>query len=86
MTTLEPYEHFPKSNAVIDAHVVAEATGNDDGWLEVTLHLPGDETLDITIEPSRLLFGVDREAYKYVLGLCRDAPMPPADGDAEEAA
>ena len=86
VTTLEPYERFPKSNAAIDAHVVAEATGNDDGWLEVTLHLPGDETLDITIEPSRLLFGVDREAYKYVLGLCRDAPMPPADSDAEEAA
>ena len=86
VTTLEPYERFPKSNAFIDRHVEAEAASNEAGWLDITLRLPGDERLDLTIEPSRLLFGVDREAYKYVLGLCRDAPMPPADGDAEEAA
>lgn len=86
VTTLEPYERLPKSNALIDFHVEAEAAGNEDGWLAITLRLPGDETLDLTVEPSRLLFGVDREAYKYVLGLCRDASLPPVEDDEEEAA
>ena len=84
VTTLEPYERFPNSNALIDFHVEAEAASSEDGWLDVTLRLPGGETLGLTVEPSRLLFGVDREAYKYVLGLCRDASLPPAKD--EEAA
>lgn len=86
VTTLEPYERFPKSNALIDSLVAAEAEGTEDGWLKVTLHLPGAETRDITVEPSRLLFGVDREAYKDVLGVCRDAPPTAQDEDSEEAA
>ncbi|WP_287884780.1 abortive infection family protein [Paracoccus sp. (in: a-proteobacteria)] len=85
VTTLEPYERFPNSNALIDFHVDAEAASNEDGWLDITLRLPGGETLDLTVEPSRLLFGVDREAYKYVLGLCRDASLPPAKDDEEAA-
>jgi len=85
VTTLEPYERFPNSNALIDFHVEAEAASSEDGWLDVTLRLPGGETLDLTVEPSRLLFGVDREAYKYVLGLCRDASLPPAKDDEEAA-
>lgn len=86
VTTLEPYERLPKSNALIDFYVDAEAASNEDGWLDVTLLLPGGETLDLTVEPSRLLFGVDREAYKYVLDLCRDASMPPAEIGEQEAA
>lgn len=85
VTTLEPYERFPNSNALINFHVAAEAARNEDGWLDITLRLPGGETLDLTVEPSRLLFGVDREAYKYVLGLCRDASLPPAKDDEEAA-
>lgn len=85
VTTLEPYERFPNSNALIDFHVEAEAASSEDGWLDVTLRLPGGETLDLTVEPSRLLFGVDREAYRYVLGLCRDASLPPAKDDEEAA-
>ena len=86
VVTLEPYERFPRSNAIIDFHVEADAVGNEDGWVEVTFRLPDGDTLGITIEPSRLLFGVDREAYKYVLGLCRDASLPPTEDDAGEAA
>lgn len=86
VVTLEPYERFPQSNALIDFHVEADATGNEDGWVEVTFRLPDGETLDITVEPSRLLFGVDREAYKYVLGLCRDASLPPEQDTPGEAA
>lgn len=75
VTTLEPYERFPKSNNLIDFYVEAEAESTEDGWLEITLRLPGEETFALTVEPSRLLFGVDREAYKYVVGLCRDASV-----------
>lgn len=85
VTTLEPYERFPRSNAIIDFHVEAKAASNEDGWLDITFRLPEGETINLTVEPSRLLFGVDREAYKDVLGLCRNASMPPADRDPEEA-
>jgi hypothetical protein len=84
--TLEPYELFPRSNALIDFHVEADAAGNEDGWVDLSFRLPDGETLDITVEPSRLLFGVDREAYKYVLGLCRDASLAPKEDTPEEAA
>lgn len=83
--TLEPYERFPSSNSLIDSLVEARAADNENGWIDVTLRLPGGETLTLTVEPSRLLFGVDREAYKYVLGLCRDAPAPPVEDDEEVA-
>lgn len=81
VTTLEPYERFPNSNALIDINVEAEAASNEDGWLDITLRLPGGETLDLTVEPSRLLFAVDRQAYKYVLGLCPEDSLPPAKDD-----
>ena len=29
--------------------------------------------VSLSVEPSRLLFGVDREAYKLALNACRDA-------------
>lgn len=86
VTTLEPYERFTKSNSLIDFHVEADAISNEDGWLKITFRLPGDETLDLTLEPSRLLFGMDREAYKFVLGLCRDASLPPEEDSAGEVA
>lgn len=35
--------------------------------------LPGGDEVPLAIEPSRLLFGVDREAYKLVLNACREA-------------
>jgi hypothetical protein len=84
-TTLEPYERFDKSNAVIDRFVSATASPNDDGWLVVTLQLPENETRELLVEPSRLLFGSDREAYKDILGLCREAEATAGDEAPEEA-
>lgn len=71
--TLEPYERFATSNAMIDRFASLQAEPNEDGILTVRIVLPeGDEIL-LTVEPSRLLFGVDREAYKLALNACREA-------------
>jgi hypothetical protein len=45
----------------------------DDGLLHVVVVLPDREQVPLAIEASRLLFGVDREAYKFVLNACREA-------------
>ena len=72
--TFEPYERFEVSNAVIDnACSVRWVPDTDDGLLHVVVVLPGDEEVGLAIEPSRLLFGVDREAYKFALNACREA-------------
>lgn len=71
--TLEPYERLGASNALIDEYAVIRAEGNsEDGLLNVTVILPSGEEMVLTIEPSRLLFGVDREAYKAALNACRE--------------
>jgi hypothetical protein len=41
--------------------------------LQVTIGLPDGDELLLVVEPSRLLFGVDRQAYKSALTLCREA-------------
>jgi hypothetical protein len=72
--TLEPYERFEASNALIDELAAVRAEdGVDDGLLHVSVILPGGDEVPLAIEPSRLLFGVDREAYKLVLNACREA-------------
>jgi hypothetical protein len=72
--TFEPYERFEISNAVIDnACRVRWVPDTDDGLLHVVVVLPDDEEVGLAIEPSRLLFGVDREAYKFALNACREA-------------
>lgn len=71
--TLEPYERFESSNAIIDQFSSLRAELDDEGSLTVVVVLPGGEEVPLAIEPSRLLFGVDREAYKFVLNACRDA-------------
>lgn len=71
--TFEPYERFEASNAMIDDLTALRAETDDDGFLQVVISLPGGEELPLAIEPSRLLFGVDREAYKLVLNACREA-------------
>lgn len=82
VTTMEPYERFEKSNELIDSQVIAAATPNEDGWLDVEFTLPNGDAFNITFEPSRLLFSGDREAYKDILGICRDVRAPASD-DAE---
>ncbi len=71
--TFEPYERFEASNALIDAHAGLRVELDDDGFLQATIVLPGGDEMPLTVEPSRLLFGVDREAYKLALNACREA-------------
>ena len=71
--TLEPFERFAKLNATIDEYAAIIAEADEDGILQARVLLPNDEEITLTVEPSRLLFGVDREAYKLALNACRDA-------------
>jgi hypothetical protein len=71
--TFEPYERFEASNAIIDEFTTVRADVDEDGLLRAIVLLPSGEEVPLTIETSRLLFGVDREAYKLVLNACREA-------------
>jgi hypothetical protein len=71
--TFEPYERFEESNEIIDEYIAFDAKPDEDGLLSVTLYLPGGDVVPLTVEPSRLLFGIDREAYKLALSACREA-------------
>jgi hypothetical protein len=70
--SLEPYERFVASNSLIDEMVTIRADWDEDGVLSAAIILPNGEEMMLAIEPSRLLFGVDRDAYKYALDAARD--------------
>ncbi|MFT2628518.1 hypothetical protein ACMWQX_25610, partial [Escherichia coli] len=65
--TFEPYERFAASNTIIDAFASVKAEMDGDGLLRAIVYLPDGEEIELAIQTSRLLFGIDREAYKYVL-------------------
>lgn len=69
--TREPYERFTHHNDRIDRSVKVEAAVNPDGELPVvvlSITTGGvEEAIEIRVEPSRLLYGVDRSAYIEVL-------------------
>jgi hypothetical protein len=71
--TFEPYERFEASNALIDEYAALRAEDDEDGLLHLSVILPDGDEVPLAIETSRLLFGVDREAYKLVLNACREA-------------
>jgi hypothetical protein len=82
--TFEPYERFEVSNTLIDEYAALRAEDDEDGLLHIAVILPDGEEVPLAIEASRLLFGVDREAYKLVLNACREAKTS-APRDAEVA-
>lgn len=71
--TFEPYERFEASNALIERHVAFDAEAGEDGYLNMRIYLPGGDEIPMSIEASRLLFGIDREAYKTAVNACREA-------------
>jgi hypothetical protein len=71
--TFEPYERFEASNAIIDEFATLRAELDEEGFIRAVVLLPDGEEVPLSIETSRLLFGVDREAYKLVLNACREA-------------
>lgn len=71
--TFEPYERFEASNATIDAFATLRFETDEEGGARAAVRLPNGDEIPIAIELSRLLFGVDREAYKFVLNACMEA-------------
>ena len=83
--TLEPFERFAELNTTIDEYAAIIAEADEDGILRARVLLPNDEEITLTVEPCRLLFGVDREAYKLALNACRDAAASKLSVDEEAA-
>lgn len=69
--TREPYERFPHLNERIDQAVGIEAHVDDDLDRPMVVIAvgtgPRDEAIEIRVEPSRLLYSIDRAAYIEVL-------------------
>ena len=70
--TREPYERFPHHNTRIDRSIEVDAAVDLDGDVPVvllTFTTGGEaEEIEVKVEPSRLLYGVDRSAYIEILG------------------
>lgn len=70
--TREPFERFASKSALIDRSLVmtAEVEDSDDGtpYLAIELRVgPGQVPTKLRVEPSRLLFHVERDAYVDLL-------------------
>jgi hypothetical protein len=69
--TREPYESFPHLNERIDRAVSVEARIDEDGDRPMVVFSvatgPRGEAIELRVEPSRLLYGIDRSAYIEVL-------------------
>jgi hypothetical protein len=83
--TREPYERFKHLCDRIDRSVGIEAEVDDEGdgpMLVLSLSIYGrTEKLELRIEPSRLLYGIDRTAF---VGVLTDAPETLEEGDEDE--
>lgn len=77
--TREPYETFQQLNERIDRTVKVNVQIDDeDEWPTIVLSVATgshEEALDLRVEPSRLLYGVDRQAYIEVLNMVDAVPM-----------
>jgi len=79
----EPWERFADNNALIDAHVGLTVQADDEGAPSLRFLLPGGDVLPLTIEVSRLLYQLDRQAYVEALNAARSASRDEAlDSDA----
>jgi len=69
----EPWESFATNNALIDARVGLTVESDDEGLASLQFLLPGGDVLSLTIEVSRLLYQLDRDAYVEALNAARNA-------------
>ncbi len=74
----EPWEKFAESNALIDAHVGVTLELKDDETPTFSILLPDGERLGLSIEVSRFLYQLDRDAYIEALNAARSVAV--ADG------
>ena len=76
--TREPYETFQNHNECIDraVNVNVQIDNEDEGPTIVFSVAMGshEEVIDLRVEPSRLLYGVDRQAYIEVLNMVAAVP------------
>lgn len=81
----EPWERFAEDNALIDANVGLAVEADDAGMPSLRFLLPGGDVLPLTIEVSRLLYQLDREAYVEALSASRGAiSSATVDADTDE--
>lgn len=69
----EPWERFATHNALIDAHIGLAVGAEDEDSAILRFMLPGGEELAVSIEVSRLLYQLDRDAYVEALNAAREA-------------
>lgn len=69
----EPWDRFEDENGLIDAYVGLAVETDDDGVPSLRFLLPSGDVLPLTIEVSRLLYQLDREAYVEALNAARSA-------------
>ncbi len=92
IATREPYEHFPHLNERIDRAVTVEARIDADAERPMVVFSVGaggrGDAIELRVEPSRLLYGIDREAYVEVLRAADQAlaALDEADAEAPETA
>ena len=69
----EPWERFTEKNALIDAHVRMTVETDGEDVIGLRFLLPGGDVLPLSVEVSRLLYLLDREAYVEALNASRTA-------------
>lgn len=88
--TREPYESFPHLNERIDGAVSVEAHIDEDGERPMVVFSvatgPRGEAIELRVEPSRLLYGIDRSAYIEVLRTADLVVAEEEEGEEEEEA
>ena len=87
--TREPYESFPHLNTRIDRAVRVEARVDDEDerpMVVLSFATRLREVFDLRVEPSRLLYGIDRSAYIDVLETVDLVVAGVAEGEDEEEA
>lgn len=73
LRTHEPYDRFTKSNQLIDRNISVAPERDDDGNLTFNITLATGDSFILPVEPSRLLFYLDREAYVEALAAAKSA-------------
>jgi len=86
LSTREPYERFERFHRRIDEAVTMDASINDEtGLLMVTLRASSqDEGVELILEPSKLLYALDRTVYVELLRAAAIS-VPPVEAEPKGA-
>jgi hypothetical protein len=79
--TREPYDRFQEFHDRIDANVSLSASVDEDGVLSVEVMLPSGDALPLRIEASRLLYQLDRAAFREAVRATRGLAASDAEGE-----